>query len=40
MATRGRFFGGTSRQIIVVAERRPKDPVKDGTGRDHTNPPA
>jgi len=25
MATRGRFFGGTSRQIIVVAERRPKD---------------
>ena len=25
MVTRGRFFGGTSRQIVVIAERRPKD---------------
>jgi SAM-dependent methyltransferase len=25
MVTRGRFFGGQSRQIIAVAERRPKD---------------
>jgi SAM-dependent methyltransferase len=29
MATRGRFFGGASRHIIVVAERKPKDPAKD-----------
>jgi SAM-dependent methyltransferase len=32
MVARGRFFGGTSRQIIVVAERRPKDPEKPGNG--------
>jgi len=32
MATRGRFFGGTSRQIIVVAERRPKDSSPTGSG--------
>ncbi len=25
MVTRGRFFGGTSRQIVVIAERRAKD---------------
>jgi SAM-dependent methyltransferase len=29
MATRGRFFGGASRHIIVVAEKRPKDTAKD-----------
>jgi SAM-dependent methyltransferase len=32
MVAKGRFFGGTSRQIIVVAERRPKDPEKAGNG--------
>ena len=29
MVTRGRFFGATSRHIIVVAERRPKDPATE-----------
>ena len=40
MVARGRFFGGTSRQIIVVAERRPKDTEKGGNGVSHKDDPA
>jgi hypothetical protein len=29
LATRGRFFGKDSRQLIVVAERKPPDPSSE-----------